>query len=243
MPIGLVAAGVGAAGAIGGALISSNAATDAANIQAQGAKDANALNTKIYNETTARNAPYYNTGTSALDSLATLYGLNGKTQSFDAFKTSPDYQFRFDQGIKGIDAGATARGTLDSGATRKAELAYAGNLASGEFNNYASRLMDLARVGQSSANNQTTAGQNYANAYGTNVTNAAQAAGNASLAQGSIWGNTIGGLAGQFASSYGGGGGYSPGAPGYGGGGGGFGSWGNDVRLPGQSSGPSMGWT
>jgi hypothetical protein len=222
-----VGSAVQAGATLGAAAIQADAANNAADKQYQAAHEANQLQTQIYGETVTRNKPFYDTGTSALDTIAGLYGLNGKTQSFDAFTASPDYQFRFDQGIKGIDAGATARGMLDSGATRKAELKYAGNLASGEFNNYADRLMGLARVGQSAANNTSSAGQDYASAYGTNISNAAVNAGNAGLYSGATWGNALGNLAGQFGSSYGGS--RSPGVPNY--------------NLTGQSSGPEFGWT
>lgn len=128
---------------------------------------------------------------------------SGTNDPYASFYQTPDYQFRFGQGIKGVDAGATARGMLDSGAARKAEIAYAGNLASGEYNSYANRLMDLAKVGQGAANNQATAGQSYA----ANIGNLGMAGANGTA-------NAINGIAGQvqnatagwnpFASSYGG---------------------------------------
>jgi hypothetical protein len=120
---------------------------------------------------------------------------------FATFWQSPDYQFTLGQGIRGVDAGGAARGMLDSGATRKAEIAYAGNLASGNFNTYANRLQALAGIGQGAANNTAAAGQGYANSYGSNISNAAANA----------WANGLNNLAGQFRSSYsgGGGGGYS----------------------------------
>ena len=105
------------------------------------------------------------------------------------FYKSPDYQFRLTEGIKGLDASAAAGGSLDSGDTRKAAIGYAGNLAAGEFNTYAGRLMDLAGVGHSTAANTAQQGASYAN----NVGNIATDRGNA-LA--SSYGSTIGSLSG-----------------------------------------------
>lgn len=129
--------------------------------------------------------------------------ISGGLDPNGTFYQSPDYAFRFGQGIRGVDAGAAARGMLDSGATRKAEIQYAGNLASGEFNSYANRLQALAGIGQAAASNQASAAQGYAN----NIGNLAAAGAN-------NWGNAINNVAGQFGSSYGSnrsGGGYSSG--------------------------------
>lgn len=206
---------IAAAGAIGGAAITAGASNKATNTQ-----------TSEFNQTTANNKPFLDTGTAALTQLGSLYGLNpgqsgtpsGNDQNA-SFYQSPDYQFTLGQGIKGIDAGAAAGGMLDSGATRKAEAEYAGNLASTQFNNYATRLQGLAGIGQSAANNQATQNTNYAN----NISNLAGA-------QGQTDTNLLTSLAGQaqyaigknpFGSSY-----SNP-----------------TVSTSGQASGPSMGWT
>lgn len=165
-----------------------------------------------YNSSTAANAPYLTTGRSALNTLARTYGLDtvgadgqrtaGTGQAnFDAFQASPDYQFRFEQGIKGVDAGAAARGMLDSGATRKAEIKYAGNLASGEFGSYAQRLANLAGVGQNAASAQNNANANFANGAGGTITNAANSAVNANTGFGSSYGNTVTGAANTIANA------------------------------------------
>lgn len=220
----VVAAGVGAAGSIGGAIISGNAADNAANTSAAAARDGQAMQAQQYgqtrsdlqtsaananavqgqqhdaslaaltdasgraidvqnnavsnvagvqsglygnttdtinrgyNDARAANQPYLDIGTSALERLGQIYNVNGAGTSGGnldpnaTFWQSPDYQFRMSQGIKGTDAGAAARGMLDSGATRKAEIQYAGNLASGEFNSYAQRLAGLAGIGQQAVN-------------------------------------------------------------------------------------------
>lgn len=241
MPIGLVSAGVAAAGAIGGAIISSNSSKSAANTTAAASRDAqqeqarqfdagtaeqarqfdaaqaalregtananfvqgqqhdaslgilsdgaarsigeqraaladaSGIQRGLYDTAVSANQPFLNSGTSALNRLAQTYGLdytngngeivqgNGAINTGDFYK-SPDYQFRLNEGIKGVDAGASARGMLDSGATRKAEIKYAGNLAAGEFGSYASRLAQLAGIGQAAAGNAASSAANYGNA-------------------------------------------------------------------------------
>jgi hypothetical protein len=226
MPVGLVAAGVGAAGAIGGAIISSDATKSAAKTSAAAADRSLAVQQQEFNQTTANNKPFLTTGTSALNQLAGLYGLDtvdasgnvmkgsgqGDLTGNETFYQTPDYQFAFDQGIKGIDAGAAARGMLDSGATRKAEARYASNLASGTFNSYADRLRQLAGIGQSAANAQSQAGANFASGYTNTVTGAAADQANATLTNASNINNSINQLIGAaryglgknpFGSSYG----------------------------------------
>jgi len=118
------------------------------------------------------------------------------TGDLSAFFTSPDYQFRMQEGLAGVDAGAAAGGMLDSGATRKAEIAYAGNLASGEFNNYANRLQALAGLGQGTGANLAGQGaayaQNVGNIYQSNADNRASSY----LAQGRNNANLAGSVAG-----------------------------------------------
>lgn len=222
MPIGAV---IGAGAVLGSAVIGSNAASSAARSSATASKRALQVQVKQFNEATANNKPFLTTGTSALNRIAQMYGLDQAATPTTAqgshgpqvmpeapgpsgvdpnatFYQSPDYQFTRAQGLAGIDAGAASRGALDSGATRKAEIAYAGNLANSQYQSYSARLMDLARVGQSAANSQTAAGANYANSYGSTITNAADNAGAAAIAQGKIWSGALNNVAGQFSSSY-----------------------------------------
>ncbi len=112
------------------------------------------------------------------------------------FYKSPDYLFRMTEGLKGVDAGAAAGGSLDSGATRKAEITYAGNLAAGEFNNYANRLALLAGVGQTTATNMAGQGATYAGNVGQIAMNQGNNLASSYLAQGQNYGNTINNLAG-----------------------------------------------
>lgn len=106
---------------------------------------------------TAEAGPATDTGGTSAD------GMSG---NMDRFFTSPDYQFRLDQGQKMIERSAAARsGALTPGTA--AELTqYGSNLASGEYGNYVNRLLAAAGLGQTATNATTTAGMNYANNAG-----------------------------------------------------------------------------
>lgn len=124
---------------------------------------------------------------------------------FASFFQSPDYQFRLNEGMRGLTARNAALGIQDSGAAQRAALTLAGNQASGEFNNYANRLAALAGVGQSAASNNASAGANFANSYSGALMNNAQNLGSSYQQQGAanagMWGNLAGigtGLFGQF---------------------------------------------
>lgn len=91
------------------------------------------------------------------------------------FFTSPDYQFRLSEGQKAIERGAAARGGLLGGATQKSLAQYAGDLASGEYQNYANRLASLAGVGQTSAQQLGTLGAETAGQIGQAQMQAGQA--------------------------------------------------------------------
>lgn len=203
----VVGGGIAAAGAIGGALINSGATSSAAKTEATSAANSTAVQQQEFGQTQANNAPFLATGTGALDQLATLYNLPGgsgaSTDPNASFYQSPDYNFDLSQGIKGVDAGAAARGMLDSGATRKAEISYAGNLASGQFNSYATRLQGLAGIGQSAANMQSNAGQANANAITGINTAAADNTANLTLSSGNSTANALNSIAGQVQQTLG----------------------------------------
>ena len=72
-----------------------------------------------------------------------------------SFFKSPDFTFRQQEGEKAINRALNARGLVGadgiSGPQGKALVKFSGDLASGEFNNFANRLFGLAGIGQSTA--------------------------------------------------------------------------------------------
>ena len=140
-----VAAGIGAVGAIGGALISGSAAKSAAGEQAAAAEQAsqNALNQ--YDQTKAQLQPFTNAGTAALGSLETALGLPGGTgpnpltaaglsgltfQPTQAqLAATPGYQFDLTQGLQAVQNSNAAQGRGISGPALKGAASYATGLA------------------------------------------------------------------------------------------------------------------
>jgi hypothetical protein len=80
------------------------------------------------------------------------------------FFTSPDYQFRQQEGLSALDRGAAARGGALSGNALRAGTEFSSNLASGEYNNYVQRLMQMAGMGQAATTQAGGAVQSGANA-------------------------------------------------------------------------------
>lgn len=117
------------------------------------------------------------------------------------FTASPDYQFRRDEGMRGIQQSAVARtGGLGGNALRDL-VGFNSNLAAGEFSNYFERMSRLAGFGGAATNNAINVGQNYA----ANAGNAAMAGGSARasgvMGAANSWGNAIQGVA-NAASDY-----------------------------------------
>lgn len=263
MPVAvpLIAAGVGAAGTIASSNAQSKAAKNAANASQQATDATIAEQRRQFDIAQQNQQPWLTTGTSALNQLASLYGLQRSTTSqpgsvsgfneqaylaanpdvaasiqqggfggsalnhyqqygqnegrqggvattgqvgaaspvpsgMDAFFKSPDYQFRMDEQGRALTARNAALGIQDSGAAQKAALQYSGNLASGEFNNYANRLASLAGVGQSAANQSAAQGANFANnmgsVLGNNAQNLASSYAQQGAANGQMWGQLAG---------------------------------------------------
>lgn len=269
----LIAAGVGAAGAVASANASNRGQQQAATASQAAADQATAEQRRQYDLSRADNAPWLQTGQSALSQLAGLYGLNqgqstgqAQTQQFplptqgnsviggtgfgggmtgnkfvdgydyqqlaptdpnapqinggggdgyvsptapttgttggnlSSFFQSPDYQFRQNEQVRALTARNAALGIQDSGAAQRSALEYSGNLASGEFNNYANRLSALAGVGQTAAGQNQALGQNYANSVGQIGMNNAQNLGSSYTNRADTNANLYGGLAGGLSN-------------------------------------------
>jgi hypothetical protein len=140
------------------------------------------------------------------------------------FTGDPGYQFRLKSGIDALNRSAAARGMGISGANIKGATEYGQNFGSNEYNTAYNRalntfqtnrnnqilpLMDLTRMGQSSAANSAAAsntlGSNLGTTYsnlGTNLGKTATDAGAAEaggyIAGGNAINSTIGALGNQY---------------------------------------------
>lgn len=124
--------------------------------------------------------------------------------AFDTFRGSTGYQFRMNEGVRAIDAGAPVR---NSGATLKARQQYGQNLASNEFGNYLGYLGNQQNLGFGAASAQAGVGQNVTNSLVANNNANASNQANAFLAKGNananMWNGIGGGIGSILGSSFG----------------------------------------
>ena len=171
--------------------------------------------TTNYNKGTTALAPFASAGTTALPAYLDALGLNGPegiARAQSSFRTSPGYDFAFNQGLDAIDRRAASRGMLSSGNTNIDTINFAHGIADQDWNSYLDRLLGVTDRGQNAAGSTanlyaglgTGLNNSYGNqaqtAYGTQVgignanAGADIAAGNAKM-QGNayLWGALING--------------------------------------------------
>lgn len=158
MPVGAI---------IGSTVVGVGGSMIAANKEAKAADKATKTQLEMYQQTREDLTPYNKTGQAATYSLAKLYGLPGadgttSEPDYSGFENSPDYKFARDEGIKALDASASAKGSLLSGGMMKDLTEYGAGIASQNYGNYVNRLMDLARLGEAAGAQTGTAGANAA---------------------------------------------------------------------------------
>lgn len=206
MGVGAAAAGIGAAASIGGSLLSSGAASDAADKQAGAANRAADLQLQEQERVRADLAPFRTTGVDATNKLASFFGLgsdptsgvtanapvylpgtgtNGTPLQYSsnelrALEATPGYQFALTQGLKSTQNSAAARGLGTSGAALKGAAGFATGLAQNTYQqNLLNPLQYLAGQGESAAAQTGTLGTQGAANAGAGIVGAgnAQAAG------------------------------------------------------------------
>jgi hypothetical protein len=159
--------------------------------------------------------PFVDVGVGALPGLTEAIS---EPFTAEQMMEDPGYQFRLEEGLKGVEASGAAKGMQLSGRTLKGIGRYAQDYASGEFGKAYERrqqgisnLMNLAIMGQSAAAGQSAAG----GVMGGNVTAAMSTAGaaeagmhsdigNFQAAQAQSGWNTMMDVAGVAAMTYGG---------------------------------------
>jgi len=185
---GWVAGAVAGSALLGAVVSSKNAST-----QAQATRDATQVQQDALGRQIELNKPFYDIGVGAANRLSAQ-----TPYTPDAFNYSadPGYAFRFNEGMKGLNASAAARGGLISGNALRAATDYGQASGSQEYGNAYNRYLQnnaqrlqayntntanqqyLANMGQSSANNQANAiGQ-----FGNNAAGNVIGAGNATAA-------------------------------------------------------------
>jgi hypothetical protein len=207
MPVAVIAAGIGAVGAIGGAVISSNAAHSAANKAAQASAANNTLAANQFATNSANLSPAIARGNQAGGYVQDLLGIGGDpaaaAKAFDTYRGSTGYQFQLNQGLGAVNSNAYARGLGDSGATLKALQQRGNDVASQSFNGYLGNLQDISRQGTTAASSLAGVSTNYVGQVAANNNYAADAAGNAALVSGTNWASALRNIGNSAAYAYG----------------------------------------
>jgi hypothetical protein len=90
----------------------------------------------------------YNAG---INNIMGMYGEDGQ-MNFNAIRNAPDYKFRFDEGMRGVNAGGAAQGMTQSGAQQKALLRYGQGMADQGVDQQLQRNYNLMNAGQGGVN-------------------------------------------------------------------------------------------
>lgn len=153
MPAGWTGLAIGAAGAIGSAVIGSSAASSAANAQVQAANTASATEMQMFDQTQQNLQPYMASGGNALSALMSQLGLSGAgatgtpaagsplamptynmpTYGAAQYQSSPGYQFQLQQGLGAVNNAATLGSGVNSGNTLKALQTYGQGVANQDY--------------------------------------------------------------------------------------------------------------
>lgn len=133
-----------------GGLLEGQGAKDAANASAAASAAGIAENRRQYDQTRTDMLPWLEAGRNAL----------GRLNDPNAFTASPDYQFRRDEGMRGIENSFAARGGAASGNALRALAEFNSGLAGSEYGNWWNRTASQAGLGQTTAQNLGSFGSN-----------------------------------------------------------------------------------
>lgn len=115
-----------------------------------------------------------------------------------AFFQSPGYQFRRDEGTRGLERTAAARGGAFSGNALRALAEFNSGLASQEFGNYFNQLSNIAGLGQTATNATAAYGADHAANAGRNALYAGDSRASGIIGQANAYGNALQGLGGLY---------------------------------------------
>jgi hypothetical protein len=190
MPPAVIAAGIGAAGAIGGGLLASSSASKAAKAQTQSAQAAMGEQSREFDTTQKNFAPYLGAGTGALGGLTDLFGMNGNDKAqaaISALQQSPLYQSLYRNGLEANLQNASATGGLRGGNEARSLADFGSDTLAQVIQNQIGNLGGIASLGANSTNAMAGFGQNNANAISSLLTAQGNARAGAAATQGGIW--------------------------------------------------------
>lgn len=117
----------------------------------------------------------------------------------DLIKSTPGYQFRFDEGIAAVDSSAANRGMLMSGSQLRRLQEFGDEYAAREFGNYWNRLAGVAGAGQTATGDITGTGAATANNLANIYQNQGQHLASSYTQQGQAGANMWGGIGNTLA--------------------------------------------
>lgn len=118
-------------------------------------------------------------------------------------RSTPGYDFNFNEGMRALNTGLAGQGRLQSGDAQREAIQFGQNYGDRIYGDQYNRLAGMAGMGQTASSQSQAAGSNYANAM-TNI-NQNNANGLASSYQNNAnaWTNALGGVAGAGLWAYG----------------------------------------
>ena len=211
-----IAAGIGAVGSLGSALVGSSASKKAARIQAQAAQQQIDAQREMFEKQIELQAPFREAGLTAQNRLLTYLGLPGGEQGADFgaygkpftmadYQADPGYAFRMSEGMKALENSAAARGGLLSGTTLKGIQRFGQDLASQEYQNAYNRfyntrnqmlnpLQAFLGQGQTATNQMGAAAQNFGQGAAAAYGNMGQARASGYVGQANAIGQGLSGI-------------------------------------------------
>lgn len=197
--------------AVVGGVLSSNAASSAADAQSQSAADQIAESRRQFDQIQEMLKPYTEVGPEALAKQKDILGLNGPGAQFaayDAIGSSPQMAALQTAGEGAILQNASATGGLRGGNTQAALAQFRPQLLNQLIDQQYQRLGGLTTVGQNSAAGVGTAGQNATSAINNAYAQQGAAQAGNALAQGQAGAGIVNGLTQAAGMAFG-----SPSAP------------------------------
>lgn len=189
LPLAIGGAGILGAGAT---VFGANKAAAAQKAAADRATDAQM---KMFGVTREALDPFIKSGAQAGGLANRLLGTDASVD-MSILEKLPGYQFALEQGLKGVQNSAAARGLGSSGAALKGAANFATGLANQQFGDHLSRLLTAETIGANAAaglgTNATATGAN----VGNNILGSANAQAGATMAGA----NAIGGAANNAVS-------------------------------------------
>ena len=134
------------------------------------------------------------TGNQSFSTLGQQLGINGQAPNYAAFDNSPGFQFATQMGQQAINRQAAASGNAYSSNTLANIGNYTQGMASQNYNNYVSQLMQTAGYG---ASGNANLGQNLYG-IGANIAQTQAASGNAQAVGSAAGASAIGSAAGSL---------------------------------------------